>query len=63
MTKSTYKCPTCRECLDMYTLSDGNIYLYCWLCNKTFKLLPGRQLSLVQEDILKGVKENDGTGT
>jgi hypothetical protein len=47
----------------MYTLSDGNIYLYCWLCNKTFKLLPGRQLSLVQEDILKGVKENDGTGT
>ena len=56
MSISSYKCPVCRECLDRYTLDDGKMYFYCWFCRKTYKLLPGRKLELVQVNVFTGVK-------
>jgi len=53
------KCPTCRECLDRYTLEDGKVYLYCWLCGRTYSLLPGRALALVDVNIFTGVKNGN----
>jgi len=53
------KCPSCRECLDRYTLEDGKAYLYCWLCGRTYKLMPGRALDLVDVNIFMGVKNGN----
>jgi Zn finger protein HypA/HybF involved in hydrogenase expression len=53
------KCPTCNECLDSYTSDKGKIYLYCWLCNRIYSLLPGRKLKLAHINISQELKVKD----
>jgi ssDNA-binding Zn-finger/Zn-ribbon topoisomerase 1 len=50
MAKYNTKCPVCNSCM-VYRMFENGIYLYCSLCQKYYRKLPGGSLTLVDDTV------------
>jgi hypothetical protein len=50
------RCLVCKSCM-VYRLFESGVYLYCGLCQKHYRRLPGGGLTLVDDEVNRKVSE------